>query len=85
MLTSNLVACRASGFFFKRDSEINGGGAGKGEGRKEKGKRKHLPAEPMKLKGGINVTVIKERRYRQFVATLARLSVWRKTKVFETE
>ena len=39
----------------------------------------------MKLKGGINVTVIKERRYRQFVATLARLSVWTKTKNFETE
>ena len=44
-----------------------------------------LPAEPMKLKGGINVTVIKEQRYRQFVATFARLSVWRKTKLFETE
>ena len=39
----------------------------------------------MKLKGGINVTVIKEQRYRQFVATFAHLSVWRKTKVFETE
>ena len=79
MLTSNLVACRASGFFLSATQKYME------EGRKEKGKKKHLPAEPMKLKGGINVTVIKEQRYRQFVATFARLSVWRKTKVFETE
>ena len=83
MLTSNLVACRA-GVFLKLDPDVHGGGAGKGKGREEKGK-KRLPAEPMKLKDGINMTVIKERRYRQFVSTFARLSVWRKTKVFETE
>ena len=39
----------------------------------------------MKLNGGINVTVIKERRCQQFVPNIARLSVWRKTKFFETE
>ena len=37
MLTSNLVACRASGFFFKRDSEIHGGGA-------ERKRKKKTPA-----------------------------------------
>ena len=60
-------------------------GQARGRGGKKKEKKKRLPAEPMKLKGGINVTVIKEQRYRQFVATFARLSAWRKTKVFETE
>ena len=83
MLTSNLVACRASVFFKARPrSTWRRGRQGGGVGRKRK---KRLPAEPMKLKGGINVTVIKERRYPQFVATFARLSVWRQTKVFETE
>ena len=46
-------------FFSKRDLKVRGGGAGKGEGREEKGK-KRLPGEPMKLKGSIKVTVIKE-------------------------
>ena len=83
MLTSNLVACRAGVFFKARPrSTWRRGRQRGGAGRKRK---KRLPAEPMKLKGGINMTVIKERRYRQFVATFARLSVWRKTKVFETE
>ena len=51
MLTSNLVACRASGFFFKRDSEIHGGGAGKGEGRKEKGKKITPASRAYEIKG----------------------------------
>ena len=55
---------------------------GGGAGRKRK---KRLPVEPMKLKGGINMTVIKERRYRQFVVTFGHLAVWRTTKNFETE
>ena len=72
-------------FFFKRDSEVPGEGACKGEGWVEKGKIRLPPAGSMKLNGGINVTVIKERRCQQFVPNIARLSVWRKTKFFETE
>lgn len=37
MLTRNLVASRA-GVFLKHDPDVHGGGAGKGEGRGEKGK-----------------------------------------------
>ena len=65
MLTSNLVACRASGFFLSATQKYMEEGQARGRGGKKKEKKKHLPAEPMKLKGGINVTVIKEQRYRQ--------------------